>query len=59
MKTYIQPEICIISLATHGMLLINSIEVNSTDKVESSSDIGFVKEQKSRNYDVWNEDWSK
>lgn len=60
MKTYISPAINILHFAGQEQLLQDSIKV-SKSKVESTSDIGFVKGERSQrgDYNVWNEDWSK
>lgn len=59
MKTeYISPALRVRILGTES-LLANSIKVESTQKVQNTSDIGFVKEQSSGSYNVWDDDWSK
>ena len=59
-KKYVSPAQRVRILFTES-LLAESIKVgtNSDEKVSSSSDIGFVKEQSSSSYNVWNDDWSK
>jgi len=59
-KKYVSPAQRVRILFTES-LLAESIKVgtNSDEKVSSSSDIGFVKEQSSNSYNVWNDDWSK
>jgi len=60
-KNYLIPSLEIIVICEAGMIA-QSMKIGGTadsEKVSTSSDIGFVKEQKSRGYDVWNEDWSK
>ena len=59
MKTYIQPTICITLINGKEQLLEPSVKIDGTNKVENASDIGYTKERKSQEYDVWSEDWSK
>ena len=57
-KKYVSPALRVRILFTES-LLAESIKVGSDEKVSSSSDVGFVKEQSSSSYNVWNDDWSK
>lgn len=59
MKKYLSPSISVIRIMGKEQLLDNSIKVNSNEKVSNSNDIGFVKEQRTENYNVWGDDWSK
>ena len=59
-KKYVSPALRVRILFTES-LLAESIKVgtNSGEKVDDPSNIGFVKEQSSNSYNVWNDDWSK
>ena len=55
-QTYHKPTFrhCLVS---SSQLLSNSIQVNDTDKVSNSEDIGFTKKDDGSRYNVWNDDW--
>ena len=55
-KTYISPYIHVVSLVGCKSLLEGSMKVDSSNPVDDSSDIGFVKEVHSGN--IWDDDWS-
>lgn len=59
-KKYVSPAQRVRILFTES-LLAESIKVGTTpgEKVDDPSNIGFVKEQSSNSYNVWNDDWSK
>ena len=60
-KDYESPRACVYTIIGQTILQ-GSIKVESTsgEKVSNSGDIGFVKGDRSnRNYDVWDENWSK
>ena len=59
-KKYVSPAQRVRILFTES-LLAESIKVgtNPGEKVDDPSNIGFVKEQSSNSYNVWNDDWSK
>ena len=63
-KTYITPEVYIVTVATQGCLLEGSLHINN---IESGTD-AWVKGDRSAgrgdrggrsDYNVWNEDWSQ
>lgn len=60
-KRYLNPSIEAIVISEAEMIAGGpSMQIGSSEqKVSNSSDIGFVKEQSSSSYDVWNDDWSK
>ncbi|MCR5821078.1 MAG: hypothetical protein K6F94_09085 [Bacteroidaceae bacterium] len=57
-KIYLTPEISIQTLSVTDVLLSASIQVDSENKVEEETEIGFVKEDTNiRN--IWDDDWSQ
>ena len=60
-KRYLNPSIEAIVISEAEMIAGGpSMQIGSSEqKVSNSSDIGFVKEQSSSSYNVWNDDWSK
>ena len=62
MKTiYQSPRVYVFEIVGQTHLMEPSMRVYSNDKVNNSTDIGFVKGERSQrsDYNVWNEDWSK
>ena len=58
-RIYNKPEMLTVSMRGTENLLDPSVRINSTEKVNNSADIGFVKENSSsRNSGVWDDDWS-
>ena len=57
-KIYQSPSACAYKLMGKAMLSA-SMKVDGSEKVDNSSDIGFVKEQSSQNgnNNVWDEEW--
>jgi len=55
-KTYIIPEVTTVQIATE-MLIAESVE-RGQNTISNSNDI-LVKENKTTDYDVWSDDWSK
>lgn len=57
-KIYQSPRACAYKIIGKA-IISSSMKVSGTDKVENSSDIGFVKEQNSQsgNNNVWDEEW--
>ena len=63
-KIYQSPRACVYEIVGQTLMLETSMKLgrgtSSEDKVNNSSDIGFVKGDRSnRSYDVWDENWSK
>lgn len=57
-KNYVNPVTDVYAIAGRQHLLQNSIKVETNQKVSDSNDIGFTKEN-SKDYNVWDDDWSK
>ena len=60
-KKYLIPSLETIVISEAEMIA-QSMKLGGTapeEKVSNSADIGFVKENDSNNYNVWDEDWSK
>ena len=56
-KTYISPDIQVVPLTGSHSLLEGSMEVDASTLVNQTSDIGFVKEERSGS--LWDDDWSE
>lgn len=57
-KNYVNPVTDVYAIVGRQHLLQNSIKVETNQKVSNSTDIGFTKEN-SKDYNVWDDDWSK
>ena len=61
-KVYEQPMMAVVNVHGESILVLSDgqMEVNSENKVSSTSNIGFVKGESSRgSHSVWDDDWSK
>lgn len=60
-KVYEQPMMAVVNVHGESILVLSDgqMEVNSEDKVSSTSDIGFVKGENRGSHTVWDDDWSK
>ena len=57
-RKYFSPALKITLIEAQN-LLAESIKVGGSEKVNNSTDIGFVKENSTHNnHSVWNDDWS-
>ncbi|MBP5770398.1 MAG: hypothetical protein J6W75_03445 [Bacteroidaceae bacterium] len=60
-KKYLNPSLETIVITEAEMIAgANTMKIGGSDqKVSASTDIGFVKDKGSNDYDVWKDDWSK
>ena len=59
-KTYIAPETTCTCVEVESIVAVStfSMRYDSSQEVQDNEDIG-VKANRTENYDVWNDDWSK
>ncbi|MBR0200920.1 MAG: hypothetical protein IJQ44_00430 [Bacteroidaceae bacterium] len=59
-KQYVSPVLYISIISTERLLAASmKVESDPDKKVDNQEDIGFAKENCSKDYDVWEDDWSK
>ena len=60
-KVYEQPMMAVVNVHGESVLVLSDgqMEVNSEDKVSSTSNIGFVKGENRGSHTVWDDDWSE
>lgn len=60
-KVYEQPMMAVVNVHGESILVLSDgqMEVNSENKVSSTSNIGFVKGENRGSHTVWDDDWSE
>ena len=60
-KVYEQPMMAVVNVHGESILVLSDgqMEVNSENKVSSTSNIGFVTGENRGSHTVWDDDWSE